>query len=335
MTNFEDSLVRIGEYLKANAYVFTTVTPDSHARVLERSYDPLALRAEREALRFLFGWNQQVRKDQLPTAFEDLLQDSSVFELIKFGTQDLVKSKIRFSTLAHDSKHLLFAHSGYPTVEEDSVFFGPDSYRFTNFVLDRVKHGDDKFPLRILDLGCGSGVGAITLASFLNKLPERMAEKLPEFYFTDMNERALSFSKANVRLNHDVIAMEQCRFQKSDLFKQVDAKADLVIANPPFIIDDKKRAYRHGGDHFGCALSAKMVAAAVDYLGQDGRLLMYTGASIVGGEDIFKSLIAKEILENQIHYQELDPDIFGEELSGEAYKDVDRIAAVGLDLTVQ
>jgi hypothetical protein len=30
-------------------------------------------------------------------------------------------------------------------------------------------------------------------------------------------------------------------------------------------------------------------------------------------------------------YQELDPDVFGEELEREVYRDVDRIAAVGLE----
>jgi hypothetical protein len=35
------------------------------------------------------------------------------------------------------------------------------------------------------------------------------------------------------------------------------------------------------------------------------------------------------------HYEEIDPDIFGEELQGDAYRRVDRLAAVLLTVSVR
>ena len=58
---------------------------------------------------------------------------------------------------------LLFAHSQYPTLAPDSVFFGPDTYRFAALI-SRVLYGCPSPPGAILDLGCGSGVGNIVAA---------------------------------------------------------------------------------------------------------------------------------------------------------------------------
>jgi hypothetical protein len=59
---------------------------------------------------------------------------------------------------------------------------------------------------------------------------------------------------------------------------------------------------------------------------------MYTGTAVVAGRDVFLEH-AKEILSRaglRFRYEEIDPDVFGEELDEPAYADVERIAAVGL-----
>jgi hypothetical protein len=68
-------------------------------------------------------------------------------------------------------------------------------------------------------------------------------------------------------------------------------------------------------------------------LAPGGRLLLYTGIAIVRGVDEFL-LDLKPALDDagmEWRYQELDPDVFGEELERDVYRDVDRIAAVGLE----
>ena len=66
-----------------------------------------------------------------------------------------------------------------------------------------------------------------------------------------------------------------------------------------------------------------------------GRLVLYTGTPIVRGADLFFDGIRGllQLGASQFRYEEIDPDVFGEELDGPAYYEADRIAAVGLIAT--
>jgi hypothetical protein len=58
---------------------------------------------------------------------------------------------------------------------------------------------------------------------------------------------------------------------------------------------------------------------------------LYTGAPIVAGVDALHMELIREAGEARcaFSYEELDPDVFGEELHRPPYSGVDRIAAVG------
>jgi hypothetical protein len=113
----------------------------------------------------------------------------------------------------------------------------------------------------------------------------------------------------------------------------VEGAVDLIIANPPFIADAKKRDYRDGGDMLGAGLSLDWARQSLERLGEGGTMLLYTGSPIVAGEDALLGSLA-ELADDagaSLRYEELDPDIFGEELDQPAYADAgaERIAAVG------
>jgi hypothetical protein len=60
--------------------------------------------------------------------------------------------------------------------------------------------------------------------------------------------------------------------------------------------------------------------------------VLYTGAAVVDGVDQFRRA-AEPLVRDAgatFDYEELDPDVFGEELDAPAYANVERIAAVGL-----
>ena len=78
--------------------------------------------------------------------------------------------------------------------------------------------------LRILDLGTGSGILAVTLAKYLqNSLIDAC----------DISDEALSVARDNAQY-HNVL--EQVNFIKSDLFdKLLTQRYDLIISNPPYI----------------------------------------------------------------------------------------------------
>ena len=74
----------------------------------------------------------------------------------------------------------------------------------------------------------------------------------------------------------------------------------------------------------------RILEQALSRLSAGGTLLLYTGASISDGIDVFFSE-ARALIDDDAflsEYEELDPDVFGEELETELYNGVDRIAAV-------
>ena len=59
---------------------------------------------------------------------------------------------------------------------------------------------------------------------------------------------------------------------------------------------------------------------------------MYTGSAFVEGEDSFQRAVQTTLATSgcEHHYEEIDPDVFGEELEEPHCAGVERIAAVGL-----
>jgi methylase of polypeptide subunit release factors len=121
-------------------------------------------------------------------------------------------------------------------------------------------------------------------------------------------------------------------FRQSDLYRDVASGVDLIVANPPYLVDDDERIYRHGGGRFGSALSERIVKEGLPLLAPGGKLVLYTGSAIEAGRDAFKDAAMRLVDPSRYEpvYRELDPDVFGEELDRATYRGVDRIAAVGL-----
>ena len=299
-------LASLGKFLQSQNYHFTTITPASHRRVVER--DPSY---EAENLSDIFGWSRRFRRRHFKSVSEML---EKAGELERCG--EFFRSKVRFSTLADQ----LYVHSAFPTDAPDSVFFGPDTYRFARAIRNSFPEGKS-CPTRIIDLGCGSGAGGIYAASLVYG-------KRPDLVLVDINEKALGFSRVNCILN----GMQQTTtLVNSDLFASITEAADLIISNPPYLVDSKVRAYRHGGAN-GYDLSLRIAEESLIYLRPGGRLILYTGAPFVGGEDRFLAALTRAFTakSRSFHYEEIDPDVFGEELDQPCYARADRIAAVSV-----
>jgi methylase of polypeptide subunit release factors len=149
-----------------------------------------------------------------------------------------------------------------------------------------------------------------------------------EVLMTDVNDAALQLA----RTNSNFAGTENCLTINSDLFERVDGKFDLIVSNPPYLNDPLERRYRHGGGKLGSELSIKIAEASLSRLAPLGTLLLYTGSPIVDGEDAFYKAVTKLLSKTSFDwsYEEIDPDVFGEELDTDVYKNADRIAAVVL-----
>jgi methylase of polypeptide subunit release factors len=295
-------LLRLGRYLRETGYHFTAVTPDTHQRVAAR---PIVGAHARDVL----GWNRPFQALALPGRLFELLLSAQACEQLPDGSW---RATLRCSSLDES----LFFHSAFPTRERDAVFFGPDSYRFVRALLQAVKHAG-----RVVDLGCGTGVGAIALA--------RSREIQEPLLLSDVNERALELARVNVELNG-----VRADVRRSDVMSEVEGSVDLVIANPPYLADPERRLYRDGGGELGAELSVRIVREVGARLAAGGgRLVMYSGAPFVEGEDQLLRALTPVLRDTQARfsYAELDPDIFGSELDRPGYERVERIAAVVLD----
>lgn len=145
---------------------------------------------------------------------------------------------------------------------------------------------------------------------------------------TDINDAALQMT----RINADAAGVPNVTTVHSDLFANLDGQFDMIVANPPYLNDPLQRAYRHGGGELGSGLSLRIARAARERLSPGGTLLLYTGSPIVGGVDRLLQAVEQDFAGCDLSwsYEEIDPDVFGEELETSAYSTVDRIAAVVL-----
>lgn len=296
-------------YLKTQGYRFTTTSPASHEKVNKRPENAIAY-----DLADIFGWNRSFNADAAEATLFDLMQSAKILTKTENGW----KSLLRVSSINTSIKEQLFLHSAYPTAGNEAVFFGPDTYRFANAILHFLSTNNQPV-YRAVDVGTGSGAGAVLLAQ---ALPQA------EIIAADINNEALNLARINV----DAANIHNIKLVQSDLLNNIKGNFDLIIANPPYLVDEAKRTYRHGGGQLGSKLSLDIVDAAIQRLNSGGALLLYTGVAIVHGHDAFLAAVEAKLKRASFtfHYSEIDPDIFGEELLSETYNKADRIAAVVL-----
>jgi release factor glutamine methyltransferase len=297
MNSADAALVELGRALRTRNYEFVTVTPDTHRRVLER--DPRPARDLRDA----FGWSRPFAPALLPEGWLRLAREADVIRT----DGELLRSSVRFSSLGQH----LYAHSAFPTLSADAVFFGPDTYRFSAFLARSLRRCRC-----LVDIGCGSGAGALGAA----KLAERLV-------LADISPLALRFAAVNAAL-----AGIPAEVVESDVLAAVSGPVDTVIANPPYLRDGASRVYRDGGGRYGESLSLRILRESLARVAPGGRIALYTGTAIVDGRDAFREL-AEGMCRGagaSFDYTELDPDVFGNELAEAPYEGVERLAAVGL-----
>lgn len=305
-TKQEQALLYLLNVLKQKNYQFTPITPLSHQRILARKNSAPPTET---TLQDIFGWNIKFKKTDLEPALFALLEENQLLQVY----EDHYSSLVRVASL---DQHL-FIHSAFPTLEQDAVFFGPDTYRFVYHLKQYLASQSRSFK-RAVELCCGTSAAAISIARHFPDYEELMV--------ADLNPKALFYSQINI----NVACMDQLRSVQSNLFSNLEGQFDLIFANPPYLIDPDQRQYRHGGNELdGNDLSFAIIKQGLLRLNPKGHLFLYTGVSITIYGNRFLASLENLMQEHKnIHwsYEEIDPDIFGEELEQPAYQHVERIA---------
>jgi len=307
-TQADQALLHLGRRLRADGYRFTCVTPATHVRNNARAGSERA-----STLRDVFGWSRPFAPSLI--SLDELQQLEAAQVLAEAG--ELLRSTVRWSSL----DDLLLVHSAFPTEASDAVFFGPDSYRFAQVIHDHLQR-TPKPVQHAVDIGCGTGVGALLIAR---------AAPHAQVSAVDINPQALRYTAINAAL----AGIGNLSVEPSDLLDGVSGTFDLIVANPPYMLDAGQRLYRHGGGVLGAQLSLRIVEQACERLSRGGALLLYTGVAVVEGRDALLEAIRLRLAGPQWSwvYREVDPDVFGEQLLEPGYERVERIAAVALTVT--
>ncbi len=288
-------------YLARRGYRFAAPAPSSHHRILWR-------RGWRSGtdLADVLGWNMPFREGKPFADLVKLLHRAQMLE--RRGGR--LRSWLRVASVGP----LLFLHSGLRTAGQDAVFFGPDSYRFAAFI--RAHMPTLRPGATILDIGAGAGVGGV----FAHSLAPQASLTL-----TDVNPNALALARVNA-----AFADQTLRLLQGEGLAGAEGLFDLIVANPPYLGGSGK-TYSEGGGPLGLSLSLDWTHQALRRLKPGGRMLLYTGAPFVRGQDLLRPSL--EAISREagcvMDYEPLDPDVFPSTLLHRAYWRVERIAAVG------
>jgi methylase of polypeptide subunit release factors len=293
------ALVALGAALRAAGYRFTPPTPETHRRVNAR---PAA--RDGRSLVDVFGWSRPFGPGVLDPSLERLLREADALEPAARGW----KSRVRYATL-EALPNDLFVHSAWPTDNADAVFFGPDTHRFVSWLRRVVPERVG----RLVDVGCGSGAGGLAVR-----------DRAASVVLADVSPVAVSYAVANAAL-----AGAEAEGVRSDVLAGVPGPIDAVISNPPYLVDAGKRLYRDGGER-GIGLAVRIATEALERLAPGGTLALYCGTPVVRGRHLLRDRLAEHLVHVDTTWEELDPDVFGEELDRPAYSDVDRLAVLGL-----
>ena len=311
----QQALLYLLNFLKQQDYQFTAITPLSHQRILDRKQNDVN---KEITLKDIFGWNLGFKKTDLDPALFSILEEH---QLLKFQ-ENLYLSQVRVASL----NNALFIHSAFPTIEQDAVFFGPDTYRFAYHLKQYLASRSDPLK-RAVELCCGTSAAAVSIAKYFPDYDELIV--------ADLNPKALLYSQMNI----DFAGLKKIHPVQSDLFANLQGQFDLIFANPPYLIDPHQRQYRHGGVELdGNALSFRIIKEGIQHLNPRGCIFLYTGVTVTqDGNRFVEHLenLMKQYKNISWSYEEIDPDIFGEELEQPAYQHVDRIALALVKIEVK
>lgn len=171
-----------------------------------------------------------------------------------------------------------------------------EAFKACAILLERKNH------LRILELGTGSGILAVSLAKEVSGCT---------IVATDISSKIIEAARDNARL-HEV--QGSIRFVVGDLFHPLAPRGegdrfDCILFNPPYLSDDDWRTVQPEiknyepidsllGGHDGLDFYRAIIPEAGQLLGGGGYLLLETGR---GQSDPVKKLIAATTIYREVH----------------------------------
>ncbi|MEY3196898.1 MAG: hypothetical protein RLZZ59_266 [Pseudomonadota bacterium] len=221
---------------------------------------PQAISEARVLMRYLSGWSLEY----LIAHQDETLDKSSIKQF-----EDLVSRR----SLSEPIAYIIGAKEFYGReflVDRNTLIPRSDSETIIDAVLKAFPK-DSK--LKILELGVGSGCLIITLLLEL---------KNSTGYGVDISDKALKIAEKNAK---NLAVEKKCVFIQSDWFNNVEGCYDIIICNPPYILDNEKHLmsketidYEPHAALFGdFSIYKNIINSAKRFLNKDGKIYMEIG----------------------------------------------------------
>jgi release factor glutamine methyltransferase len=219
------------------------------------------------------------KRIELYLEFERVLTESELAPL-----RDLVKRRGEGEPLQHLLGTIEFCGLTF-LCDKRAMVPRPETEELVELIESRIENRKS----RIVDVGTGSGVIALSLAM---KFPEA------EILGVDVSDDALTLAQENAaRLN----LADRIRFLRSNLLENVDGTFDLVVANLPYISTQDHHTLSREVLHDpavalfasaqGDELMRELIAQAPSQLGPGGILALEIG---IGQSDALLSALAEK-----------------------------------------
>jgi release factor glutamine methyltransferase len=188
-------------------------TIDGGARYLEKR----GIEDSRRNMQIMVAHQLACTRMQLYTQFDRPLGESELVPL-----REMLKRRGEGAPLQHVLGVVSFHHRDFKS-DARALIPRPETEELAEWILS-MPMGDD---LKVLDMGCGSGVLGLTLA----------AER-PTWHVTlaDVSEDALALTKENAA----ALGIGNARFLRSDLFSAVEGEFNGIVANLPYVPESER-----------------------------------------------------------------------------------------------
>jgi len=236
------------------------------------------------------------KRIELYLEFERVLAEAELAPL-----RDLVKRRGQGEPLQHLLGTVEFAGRTF-LCDKRALVPRPETEQLVELLKSRIANRSASGGSKILDVGTGSGVIALSLAA---KFPDSKVTAL------DFSDDALALARENAeRLG----LTSQIEFVRSDLLTYVSDVYDLIVANLPYVAENDRgtlsREVLHDpaialfGGPRGDEIVRKLIEAAPSHLAPGGLLALELG---LGQGDALAALMA----EKKYHDIELERDYAG------------------------
>lgn len=225
------------------------------------------------------------KRIDLYTAFDEVAD-----ERIRTAFRELVRRRAEGTPVAYLVGHREFYSLPF-RVTSDVLIPRPETEQLVVTLLDIARQtGGNGQPLRIADIGTGSGILAVCAAYHLPS---------SRVVATDISPAALEVARKNAA-HHDVA--DRIEFVESDLFGAVGAseRFDFVLSNPPYVseaefaelpVDVREHEPYQAlvSGQLGTEVISRLVPQAAEFLRPGGWLIMEIGPLIhEAAEEIVK-----------------------------------------------